>query len=106
TEKATSLAIDTLKVRLATEKDPAVKQDLSILISSAEDNNEAPRLGRKLQLPYLNVSQVVFQGLRALLDDQVPAERRAFALKRLNRYAGLEPGTRPLTTLAMARTRE
>jgi Bacterial protein of unknown function (DUF885) len=105
-EKATSLAVDTLKARLATEKDPAVKQDLSILISSAEDNNEGSRLGRKLQLPYLNVSQVVFQGLRALLDDQVPAERRAFALKRLNRYAGLEPGTQPLTVLAMARTRE
>jgi hypothetical protein len=36
----------------------------------------------------------------------VPAERRQAALVRLRRYAGLDPGTRPLAEFAVQRTRE
>jgi len=48
------------------------------------------------QIPYLNASGAVFQGLRVLLDDQVAAERRPASLVRLRKYAGLEPGYTPL----------
>ena len=37
---------------------------------------------------------------------QVPKARQAAALTRLRRYAGLEPGTKPLTQLAIDRTEE
>ncbi|MBP9826505.1 MAG: DUF885 domain-containing protein, partial [Thermoanaerobaculia bacterium] len=47
----------------------------------------------------------IFGGLRALLDDRVPAERRQAALARLRKYAGLEPGFTPITDQAMAYTR-
>src|SRR5262249_31194097 len=39
-------------------------------------------------------------------DDQVAASRRPAALTRLRRYAGIEPGSRPITELALERMRE
>src|SRR3546814_20070168 len=49
---------------------------------------------------------MVFGGIKALLDPRIPKERQAAALLRLRRYAGLEPGTTPLTKLAEMRTQE
>ena len=49
---------------------------------------------------------MIFGGLRALLDDQVPPARQRAALVRLRKYAGLEPGYEPLTEQVKARTRE
>jgi hypothetical protein len=95
-----------LQQKLAAEKDPLVREDLEILIQRAEEQREGHELEHKLMLPYFNVSGTVFQGLRALLDDQVPAERRAAALVRLRKYAGLEPGYTPFAQLAEARTRD
>ena len=60
-----------LKQRLAEEKDPNVRQDLEILIQAAEQNVEGTRLSDKYQVPFFDINQAVFQGLRALLDDQV-----------------------------------
>ncbi len=51
-------------------------------------------------LPYLNAGQLIFSGMRGLLDDQVEPERRPAALVRLKRYSGLEPGYTPTTVLA------
>lgn len=104
--QATREAIQVLKGRLAAEKDPLVRQDLEILIKSAEDNIRGNEIGNKYDIPYFNMSQAIFGGLRALLDDQIPAERRKAALVRLRRYAGMEEGYEPVTTLAEARTRE
>lgn len=98
-------AIATLRQRLAAEKDADVRQDLEILIQAAEDNVRGTRLSEKYDLPYFNVHAQIFGGLRALLDDRVPAERRQAALARLRKYAGLEPGFTPLTEQAMAFTR-
>ena len=58
------------------------------------------------EVPFINASAVVFEGLRGLLDDQVAPKRRAAALVRLRKYAGVEPGTRPFTELLKARARE
>jgi hypothetical protein len=59
-------------------------------------------LERRHFLPVFELSQTVFQGLRALLDDRVPKERHPAALVRLRKYAGLEPGTTPLAAQAEA----
>jgi len=98
-------AAATLKERLAQEKDPDVRQDLQILIQAAESNVRGNELTEKYQIPYLDVAATVFQGLRVLLDDQVEPQRRQAALVRLRKYAGLAPGTAPLTQLAEQYTR-
>jgi hypothetical protein len=92
--------------RLEAETDPRVKQDLQIMVDAADESMVNDELEHRTELPYQNVPQAVFRGLRGLLDPQVPAERRKAALVRLRLYAGLEPGTRPLAELAMQRTRE
>jgi Bacterial protein of unknown function (DUF885) len=104
--QATREAIQVLKGRLAAERDPLVRQDLEILIQSAEDNIRGNEIGNKYSIPYFNMPQAIFGGLRGLLDDQVSAERRKAALVRLRRYAGMEEGYEPITMLAEARTRE
>jgi uncharacterized protein (DUF885 family) len=83
-----------------------VRQDLDILIQAVKDFGEGSELNRKHEVFYLDLPLTVFRGLRALLDDQVSAERRQKALVRLRRYAGLEPDTTPIATLAQDRIRE
>ncbi|HMD14339.1 MAG TPA: DUF885 domain-containing protein, partial [Bacteroidota bacterium] len=83
-----SNAIVQLKDRLAHETDPSVKQDLEILIKSAEDNIKGNDMSLKYEIPYFDMAGLVFSGMRGLLDDQVPAERRKEAVVRLKRYAG------------------
>jgi hypothetical protein len=104
--QATLASLTTLEQKLAAEKDPAVRQDLEILIQAVRQHLEGDSLTRAILLPYFDVSSTVFQGLKTLLDDQVAAERRPAALDRLKRYAGLEPGTTPIAKLAEERTRE
>lgn len=101
--EATAKARDELRAKLATEKDPNVRQDLEILIQAAEDSIEASTVGEKMTRPWLDVGQTVFGGLQGLLSDQTPPERRAMAVRRLQAYAGMLPGTTPLTTLARQR---
>ncbi len=104
--QATRIAIDELKRRLAQERDPLVRQDLEITIKAAYDNIRGSMLSEKFDIPYYNLSRNLFQGIRSLLDDQVPAERRQAALVRLRRYAGMELGYDPIVKLAEDRTRE
>lgn len=96
TVAALEAALATLEQRLAAETDPAVRQDLAILIEAAQLQIEGTLVVERHQLPYFGLHQAIFQGIRALLDDQVPAERRAAALVRLVRYAGLVEGTTPI----------
>ncbi len=96
----------TLEARLATETDANVRQDLQILIQSVKDLAEGNELNQRYQVTYFDVPQTIFQGLRALLDDQTPAAARQKALVRLKRYTGLEAGFTPVTVLARDRMRE
>jgi Bacterial protein of unknown function (DUF885) len=105
TVAAVNDVIKQLDARLATERDPAVRQDLQILLTSAKQTNEGALLGEKYQLPVVDVPQLIFQGERSLLDERVAPERRAAALVRLRKYLGMEPGTTPITEQAMAYTR-
>ena len=95
-----------LHIRLAEESHPAVRQDLGILIKAVEDSIETTKLEREYMLPYRNISQTVFGGIRGLIDPQIPAERYPAAIVRLKRYAGLEDGYEPISELAKDRTRE
>jgi uncharacterized protein (DUF885 family) len=99
-------ALGELQRRLGTETDPLVAQDLQILIKAAREMLKEQELNEKYQIPYINVSALVFNGLRGLLDDQVPPERRKAALVRLRKYAGMEKGFTPIAEQARARTRE
>ncbi len=95
-----------LEKRLAAEKDPNVRQDLRILVTTARDNIHGSTLNERYLLTWVDVPEVIFRGLQELLQDDVPPARRAQALTRLRRYVGLAPGSKPLTTLAMARFQE
>ena len=95
-----------LERRLAAEKHPTVRQDLGILIKSVQDGIHTARLTHEHMLPYYNVSQQVFGGVRALIDEQIPRDRYAAAVVRINRYAGLEDGYTPITELARQRSQE
>jgi hypothetical protein len=97
-------ALRQLQKALATEKDPLVRQDLQIMITAAEQNQRGRELDEKYDMPYFNVSQLVFGGLHALLDDQITDARRKLALVRLRKYAGMEPGFEPITEQAKARS--
>ncbi|MCZ6727426.1 MAG: DUF885 domain-containing protein [Acidobacteria bacterium] len=99
---ATEAALSELQARLAVEEHAAVRQDLEILVEAAEQGIEGTRITDKYELPYFNLAQTVFRGIRSLLDDQIPAERRDAALVRLRRYAGLEEGYAPIAEQAEA----
>lgn len=79
-------AISILKQRLALERDPHVRQDLKILIHSAEKTIRGSDLHDKYEPPYWDIAREVYDGLSALLDEQVRPERQRKALVRLRRY--------------------
>jgi hypothetical protein len=83
------------------ERDRALKQDLQILISSVSDGMESSALEHAQLLPYHPVAGNIYHGIKSLLEDRVPAERREAALVRLRKYAGTEKGYRPYPVLAM-----
>jgi Bacterial protein of unknown function (DUF885) len=84
-----------LREQLPKEQNKYVKQDLEIMIHSTELGLKRHDFAEAHEIPYLNASGAVYQGLRVLLDDQVTAERRPAAVVRLRKYAGLEPGYTP-----------
>ena len=88
---------------MLTEQDKNVRQDLSILLHSISLTLRQRDFSNAREVVYENASEDVFQGLRILLDDQVAPERRVAALARLRKYAGLEPGYKPLTEILKQR---
>jgi hypothetical protein len=104
--RAVTKAIVDLERRRARLHDPLLLQDLDITLKAAHDEVRDTDLSEKYRLPYFAVEKIVFGGLRELLDAQVKPERRALAVARLRRYAGLVAGTTSMCALAEARTRE
>ncbi|MEP6715764.1 MAG: DUF885 domain-containing protein [Terriglobia bacterium] len=99
-------ARELLGSRLATEKDPLVKQDLEILIAAVDRDIRTEDANEKTFLPYREISNVIFFGEKSLLDDQVKPERRQAAVVRLRKYTGLEPGFTPITIISEQRFRD
>jgi uncharacterized protein (DUF885 family) len=90
----------------ARETDKRVQEDLTILHQAFDLQFRRQDYQLAHQVPFLNASEMTFQGVRSLLDDQVPAERRPAALVRLRRYAGMDGGYRPFTELLKQRAQE
>ncbi|HEY6484571.1 MAG TPA: DUF885 domain-containing protein [Steroidobacteraceae bacterium] len=90
----------------ATEADKRVREDLDILHRAFDLQFRTEDFELQHEVPLLNASEQIFQGLRGLLDDQVAAERRAAALARLRKYAGVEAGYQPFTALLEQREQE
>ncbi len=99
-------ALAQLEKSLAAEKDPLVRQDLQIMVKAVKDGLRGNALNQQYNMPYFSAPALVFSGLRALLDDQVPDTRRKAALVRLRKYAGTEPGFEPIVDQMKARTKD
>lgn len=95
-----------LRRERALEQDVKVRQDLDILIDSREKIVATMKLEHQYLLDYSNVGELVYGGLRALLDPRNKPERQKLALIRLKRYAGKEAGYTPIATLVRARGEE
>ena len=104
--EALSQAVGELQGKLAAEKDPVVRQDLEIMIQAGKRHMRESELEQKYELLYVNLPELVFRGLRSLLDEQASQERHQAALVRLRKYVGMEPGSTPLFQLAEERSRE
>ncbi|WP_437923002.1 DUF885 domain-containing protein [Sorangium sp. So ce291] len=96
-------AIVELQKRRESEKDPAVAEDLQILLDAADRAVRGSELDEKHRVRYVHATGLVFEGILSLLDDRVAPSRRAAALTRLRRYAGMEPGHAPIAEQARAR---
>jgi uncharacterized protein (DUF885 family) len=99
-------AIAELQKRMRTETDSKVKQDLQILIDKAQDNLKTSALQRKYFMPFDDLTGMIFGVMRATLDPRIPKERQQSLLVRLDKYAGLAKGYRPVTELAHERLQE
>src|SRR5712692_5081759 len=104
--QATREALAKIEDLRRAEKDPLVAQDLAILADAARKNIRGSELSERLEVPYYNLARLVFFSVRGLLDPQIDPARRAAALARLRKYAGLEPGTTSIVKLAERETRE
>jgi len=90
----------------AAERDRFVLQDVDIVVEAIDRQLDRIEAQRTRLVPYGDVLNILFEGVRVLLDERNPPERRALATTRLERYAGQAKGTTPLLERAMERFRE
>ena len=102
----TEAVVTTFKSAVGQQKQKEVGQDLQIMIRTAELQFRELDFARAHKVDFLNASQTVFRGLRVLLDEQTPAERRPAAVVRIRKYAGMEPGYKPLADILKQRVME
>jgi Bacterial protein of unknown function (DUF885) len=99
-------ALAKIEVEGAKESDKRVQEDLEILRKAFDLRFRRQDYELQHRVPFLDASELVFQGVRGLLDDQVAAERRPAAVVRLRRYAGMEAGYKPFTEVLKQREQE
>ena len=108
-ERSRQMTVDVLaelQRRLEKTSDTKVRQDLGILIKALQDNIRSSDLNFEQMLPYYNINQTVFYGIRGILDAQNSRDRYPAAIARLEKYAGIADGHEPFTELAKDRTKE
>ncbi len=102
--------LEALVVQLAADRqketDARVREDLDILHAAFDLRFRQEDYALAHEVPFANASQLIFQGLRVLLDDQVAAQRRPAARIRLLKYTGLDASFKPLTELLQQRVLE
>jgi uncharacterized protein (DUF885 family) len=102
----TEAVLAKLKSAAAEKQQEDVAEDLQIMIRRVNLIFKLQDFERAHEVPYDNASQEVFRGLRVLLDEQTPSERRPAAVVRIREYAGLEPGYTALTEILKQRIGE
>ena len=95
-----ALAREELERCLRMETDPNVHQDLEILIGEVDLEVRESQVNERLLLPYDNAADIVFEGMWPLLQEVASPARQLAAVKRLRRYAGMEPGYVPITVVS------
>jgi len=85
------------------ETDRKIREDLAILRKACDLQFRQEDFARQHEVPFMNASKDIFQGLRTLLDDQVGPDRRSAAVARLRKYTGMEPGFKPYTEVLKQR---
>jgi uncharacterized protein (DUF885 family) len=99
-------ALTKIKAARATVTDKNVQEDIDILQKNFNLQFRTEDFELAHEVPFYNASAQIFRGLRGLLDDQVPEQRRKAALVRLRKYAGVEPGYKPFTERLKERENE
>jgi hypothetical protein len=102
----TEVVLAKFKAAAGAAQQEEVEQDLQILIHAIELEFKQNDFERAHEVPFINPSEIVFGGLRTLLDDQTPGERRPSAVARLRAYAGLELGYKPIADILKQRVIE
>ena len=102
----TEVVLATLKNAAKKQTQTEVAQDLQIVIRKVELEFREQDFDRNHKVDFLNASKTVFSGLRVLLDEQTPSERRPAAVVRIRKYAGLEAGYKSLTEILKQRVLE
>ena len=82
-------------------KEGPVKKDLQILLDEVNNRIEGFHLYEEYFLPYYNPSSLIYEGIRALMEDRIPAERRKAAAVRLRKYVGGQKDQKPITVLML-----
>jgi uncharacterized protein (DUF885 family) len=100
----TEAVLAELRRAAAEPQTPELAEDLAILIHAVELQFRQQDVSRAHDVSFLDASEIVFGGLQSLLDDQMSADRRPAAVARLRKYAGLEPGYRPIADILKERT--
>src|ERR1700722_11297935 len=95
-----------LKTVESTERNKNVREDLEIVRKAFNLQFRLDDFAMRHEVPFLNASATIFQGLRDLLGDQIATERRPAALERLRKYAGMDAGYTDYTELAKQRELE
>ncbi|MBV8370554.1 MAG: DUF885 domain-containing protein [Candidatus Eremiobacteraeota bacterium] len=93
-----------LRAAESSETEPRVREDVAILLHAVDDVTRMLAVYDAHLVQLVDVARTAFVGIRVLLDEQNPPERKRLALRRLRRYAGLD-GTLPLASAAEAETR-
>ncbi len=104
--RETEAVVATFKSAVGQKKQKEVAQDLQIMIRTVELQFRELDFERAHKVDFLNASQRVFRGLRILLDEQTPSDRRPAAVVRIRKYAGMEPGYKPLAEILKQRVIE
>jgi Bacterial protein of unknown function (DUF885) len=104
--KEAEVVIANFKAALDQKQPEPVAQDLQIMIRRAELDFKRQDFQRAHEVPFMNASGMVFEGIRVLLDDQTPDPRRPAAVVRIREYAGLDPNYKPITEILKQRVEE
>ncbi len=82
------------------EPDGPVRQDLQMMIENVTAQMETIRLEQVYLYPFFDLTSIIYSGLRNLLEERIPDERRQSAAIRLKKYVGASEGYAPLTELS------